>query len=38
VSDSRLKDSYQRLRSASAPLLAMLTAEERSAADGGESQ
>ena len=38
VSDSRLKDSSQRLRSASAPLLAMLTAEERSAADGGESQ
>jgi hypothetical protein len=38
VSDSRLEDSYQRLRAASAPLLAMLTAEERTAADGGDSQ
>ena len=38
ASDSRLEDSFQRLRSASAPLLEMLTAEQRSAAGEGESQ
>jgi hypothetical protein len=37
-SDSRLEDTFQRLRSASAPLLAVLTAEQRGAAGGGESQ
>jgi hypothetical protein len=37
-SDARLEDSFQRLRSASSPLLEVLTAEERSAAGGGESQ
>jgi hypothetical protein len=37
-SDSRLDDTFQRLRSASAPLLAVLTAEQRGAAGGGESQ
>jgi hypothetical protein len=38
ASDSRLEDSFQRLRSASAPLLEVLTAEQRSAAGGGESE
>jgi len=37
-SDSRLEDSFQRLRSASAPLMEVFTPEERSAAGGGESQ
>ncbi len=37
-SDARLEDSFRRLRSASSPLLEALTAEERSAAGGGESQ
>jgi hypothetical protein len=35
ASESRLEDSFQRLRSASAPLLELLTAEQQSAADGG---
>ena len=34
ASESRLEDSFQRLRSASAPLLELLTAEQQSAADG----
>ena len=38
ASDSRLEDSFGRLRSAAAPLLEMLTAEQQSAARGGESQ
>ncbi len=38
ASDSRLEDSFQRLRAASVPLLEVLTAEQRSAAGGGESQ
>ncbi len=38
ASDSRLEGSYQRLRAVSAPLLEVLTAEQRSAAGGGESQ
>ena len=38
ASDSRLEDSFQRLRSASAPLLELLTAEQQSAAGAGESQ
>ena len=38
ASDSRLEDSFQRLRSASTPLLELLTAEQRSAAGGRESQ
>jgi hypothetical protein len=38
ASDSRLEDSFQRLSSASAPLLELLTAEQQSAAGGGESQ
>jgi hypothetical protein len=38
ATDARLEDSYRRLRSASAPLLEMLSAEERSAAGAGESQ
>lgn len=37
-SDARLEDSFQRIRSASSPLLEVLTAEERSAAGGDESQ
>ena len=36
--DSRLEDSFGRLRSAAAPLLEMLTPEQQSAARGGESQ
>ena len=35
--DSRLEDSFQRLHSASAPLLEMLTAEQRGAAGAGGS-
>lgn len=38
ASDSQLEDSFQRLRSASAPLLEVLTAEQQSAAGGGGSQ
>ncbi len=38
ASRSRLEDSFQRLRSAAGPLLEVLTAEQRSVADGGESQ
>jgi len=38
ATDSRLEDSFQRLRSASTPLLEVLTAEQRSAADGGASE
>jgi hypothetical protein len=38
ASDARLEDSFQRLRSASAPLLEVLSAEQRSAAGGEESQ
>jgi hypothetical protein len=38
ASDSRLEDSFAHLRSASAPLLEMLTPEQQSAARGGESQ
>jgi hypothetical protein len=38
ASDSRLEDSFQRLRSAAAPLLGLLTAEQQSAAGRGESQ
>ena len=38
ASDSRLEDSFGRLRSAAAPLQEMLTAEQQSAARGGESQ
>ena len=38
ASDSWLEDSFQRLRCASAPLLEVLTAEQRSAAGGGESR
>lgn len=38
ASDSRLEDSFERLRYASAPLLEMFTAEQQSAAGGGESQ
>lgn len=37
ASDSQLEDSFQRLRSASAPLLDVLTAEQRNAAGGAES-
>jgi hypothetical protein len=36
--DSRVQDSFGRLRSAAAPLLAMLTAEQQSAARGGEPE
>ncbi len=36
-SDSRLEDSFQRLRSASAPMLEVLTAEQRSAAGDARS-
>jgi hypothetical protein len=38
ASNTRLEDSFQRVRSAAAPLLEMLTPDQRSAADGGESQ
>ena len=38
ASDARLEDSFQRLRSAAAPLLGLLTAEQQSAAGRGESQ
>ena len=38
ASGSRLEDSFQRLRSASAPLLGVLTTEPQSAAGAGESQ
>jgi hypothetical protein len=37
ASDSQLEDSFQRLRSASAPLLEVLTADQRSAAGGAEA-
>lgn len=38
ASDARLEDSFERLRTASAPLLELLTAEQQSAAGGGESE
>jgi hypothetical protein len=38
AADSRLEDSFERLRSVSAPLLELLSAEQQSAARGGESR
>lgn len=38
AADSRMKDSFERLRSASVPLLELLSAEQQSAARGAESR